>query len=281
MDCIAPKLIWPHRSIDEETDDEKPVSVRCGKCLPCLMDKRNDWSFRLEQEFKYCKRGAMFLTLTYDQKHLPSDLSVSKRDVQLFMKRLRKRDQTNSLRYFAVGEYGSRFRRPHYHILLFGAVESDVRSAWIDSKGNPIGIVHVGRVTSASVAYVTKYIVQSDSYVDGREKPFTLMSRKYGIGGKYLTDEMVAWHREDDRNYAVRDGKKIRLPRFYKEKIFHNKEQKERMRKKNVIESIKAKELERAFWETEYGAAWCDRKKEAVDRVLSRVQQKVKFSQIL
>lgn len=172
MDCIAPKLIWPHRSIDVETDDDKPVSVRCGKCLPCLMSKRNDWCFRLEQEFKWSKKGAMFLTLTYDQKHLPSDLSVSKRDLQLFMKRLRKRDKSNSLRYYAVGEYGSKFGRPHYHVLLFGACEGDVRLAWVDSKSQPIGAVHVGKVTSASVAYVTKYMVQSDSEVSGREKPF-------------------------------------------------------------------------------------------------------------
>lgn len=109
--------------------------------------------------------------------------------------------------------------------------------------------------------------------------PFTLMSRKYGIGGKYLTDEMVAWHREDDRNYCVRDGQKIRLPRFYKDKIFYNKEQKERMVKKSVMESIQAKELDRKFWEDQYGSDWCVQKKLAIDLVLSRVKKKVMFSQ--
>lgn len=280
MRCIQPKLIWPHRSIDWcDRNEESPVSVPCGKCLACLSSKRNDWSFRLEQEFKYSRNGAVFVTLTYDQKHLPSDLSVNKRDVQLFLKRLRKRYDANQIRYYIVGEYGSKYGRPHYHALLFGADSEKVRKSWVDSRAAPIGIVHVGKVTSASVAYVTKYIIQQGNEVDGRTKPFTLMSRAYGIGGKYLTDVMCAWHREDDRNYCVRDGQKIRMPKFYKDKIFYNEKQKERISKASRLQAIKQIEDERRYYVDQYGEGWSQKMIEARNEVISRIKQKVSYTQ--
>ena len=54
-----------------------------------------------------------FVTLTYDEDHLPLDRSVSRREVQLFMKRLRKAISPLRVRFFACGEYGERFGRPH------------------------------------------------------------------------------------------------------------------------------------------------------------------------
>ena len=148
-----------------------PVSVPCGKCVPCLVNKRSDWSFRLEQEHRVSKT-AHFVTLTYDAKHLRTDGSLEKRDLQLYLKRLRKNESVNygnqRLRYYAVGEYGTHGGRPHYHILLFNATdENTIRKAWRDSKGKPIGIVHVGKVEAASIAYVTKYIIQKDTYPFG------------------------------------------------------------------------------------------------------------------
>lgn len=214
MTCINLKTIFV---------DAQRFEVPCGKCIPCLGNKRSDWSFRLEQEFKYSK-GALFVTLTYDEKHRPSNGSLCKRHLQLFMKRLRKADGTNKIRYYAVGEYGGKSGRPHYHILLFNVTdESIVRKSWFDKKGRPVGIVHIGRVTPASVAYVTKYIVQPQEEVDGLEKPFSLMSRAYGIGARYLSDEMVQWHQSNGYNYVVRPGnEKSRLPRFYRDKIWPN-----------------------------------------------------------
>lgn len=185
MRCIAPKLIWPHRSVEwQSANEEYAVSVPCGKCLACLSNKRMEWIFRLEQEHKYSS-SAWFVTLTYDEKHLRSDRSLCKRDLQLYFKRLRKYDGHKNIRYYAVGEYGEVTGRPHYHILLFNAVESFIRSAWYDAKQRPIGIVHLGNVSAASIAYCTKYVIQRPEVMaDGRERPFALMSRKYGIGGR-------------------------------------------------------------------------------------------------
>lgn len=277
MDCIAPKLIWPHRSIEWcDANEEKPVSVRCGKCVPCLVAKRNDWSFRLYQEWRH-STSAHFITLTYDEKHYPGQLQ--KRDLQLFFKRLRKHDKAPNIRYFAVGEYGTNYGRAHYHALVFNtSTPNAYAKAWQDSKGKPIGIVHVGKVSAASCAYVTKYVIQSDVPGDGREKPFTLMSRKYGIGGKYLTDIMCSWHREDNRNYAIYEGQKIHLPRFYKDKIFYGKK-KEELSKASQLQAIEAKEKERKELEKIFGSQWAEKKREAVEAEISRVKQKVKFTQ--
>ena len=61
-----------------------------------------------------------FLTLTFDDQHLPVDYSVSTRDMQLFIKKLRKQVQPKQVRFYLGAEYGDLNLRPHYHIILFG-----------------------------------------------------------------------------------------------------------------------------------------------------------------
>lgn len=210
--------------------DDELLLVDCGKCLPCLINKRSDWSFRLMQEYKAASCAA-FITLTYHPKFVP-DQGLSKRHVQLFMKRLRKLCPER-LRYFLVGEYGTRSGRPHYHIILFNYEGGLHRlyEAWSTVKGEPFGIVHIGKVTEASIRYTTKYVIQRNAYSYGsKSRPFMLCSRAYGLGLNYLTDEMVAWHRgtrsvkmmtpELARTYTMIYGEKGRLPRYYKDKIW-------------------------------------------------------------
>jgi len=293
MNCVNPRTIH----VDGRAE---PIQVPCGKCIPDLMNKRADWSFRLEQEYKYSK-SAIFVTLTYDQKHAPSDGSLDKRHLQLYLKRLRKKDGTNKIRYYAVGEYGTRSGRPHYHLLLFNANESHARSSWTDSNGDPVGIVHIGSVTPASVAYVTKYIVQPFCEVQGLLKPFATMSRAYGIGGRYLSDEMVQWHRCDDRNYALRDGAKCRLPRFYREKIwplvkenekatrvtrafqrdliwFKTKDR-QRVSSASMALSLENQRKEKQWYVDNHGDDWERIMIEARNAVFARVKTKVAYTQ--
>ena len=289
MNCIATRYI--------EVNDIT-VEVPCNRCIPCLINKRNDWSFRLEQEYKH-SRSALFVTLTYDEKHLPTDASLNKKHIQDYLKRLRKRDGTNTIRYFAVGEYGSNYGRPHYHVILFNCSESHARASWNDSKGNPIGMVHIGKVTAASIAYCTKYIVQPELSAPGLQKPFSLMSRKYGIGAHYLTDEMVAWHRSGMRNYTMRYDQKCRLPRFYREKIWPSVKAKKgqsltgiqsyisqsfAFEKQRVSNSAKTlvnsnREKEIAYWKEAHPTRWEAAMAESRNAIIERVKSKVKFTQ--
>lgn len=193
------------------------MCVPCGRCPFCTATKRSDWATRLEYEAKL-HLSKKFVTLTYANAHLHwnhGQPQLCKADLQKWFKRVRKAGY--KLRYYAVGEYGSSTYRPHYHVLLFGDVPDDViRSSWI------LGQVHIGSVTQASIMYCLGYIVNSKGafMLHHRIPPFSLMSRKPGLGANYLTPEMVKWHKDDRRNFVLVDGAKRHLPRYYKTKIF-------------------------------------------------------------
>lgn len=272
MTCANQKELW--------VDGRGFILVPCGKCIPCLQNKRNDWSFRLGVEHRVSK-SSMFVTLTYDEKHLRTDRSLNKRDLQLFFKRLRKIHEDGvRIRYYAVGEYGSHFGRPHYHVLLFNCVEQLVRKAWRDSKGNAIGLVHIGKVTEASIAYCTKYIMQKGSYPEGVLAPFCTMSRAYGIGAHYLSDSMVDWHRENDANYVVRPGGVHgRLPRFYREKIWFHEHDKRRISAAAFAMVEAQQKLEDEYYREVFGPQAEEQKAIAFNRWASSIASKLKFSQ--
>ena len=129
------------------------LQVACGKCPACRVRRSSDWTLRLSHEYSLHEHKGIFLTLTYDDKHIPTFQSVIKKDLQDFIKRLRKKIYPRKIKYFACGEYGSKNNRPHYHLILFGvdnqsksdrracmeswAPYNDSKCDW--SKLNPVG----------------------------------------------------------------------------------------------------------------------------------------------
>lgn len=95
------------------------IDVPCGRCTGCRLAKARDWAIRSHHEASL-HDASSFITLTYDDQHLPSDYSVHKRVWQLFMMRLRERILPRQIRFLACGEYGGQSLRPHYHALIFG-----------------------------------------------------------------------------------------------------------------------------------------------------------------
>ena len=79
---------------------------------------------------------AVFVTLTYDDEHLPENASLVVSDLQKYIKRVRKEcDKIGKrIRYFACGEYGDRYGRPHYHAIIFGLSQSKSDKVIMDSK---------------------------------------------------------------------------------------------------------------------------------------------------
>ena len=156
----------------------------CGKCLQCLKRRASAWSFRLMQEEKRSDSG-LFVTLTYDTRSVPITengfMTLQKQDVQKFFKRLRKLLPGAKIKYYACGEYGGHTLRPHYHIILFNADAASVASAW-SLDGTPIGHIHYGLVTGASVGYTLKYMMKPAIIPmhsrDDRVKEFSLMSKE-------------------------------------------------------------------------------------------------------
>lgn len=201
------------------------VQIPCGKCLECMRTRSSEWQFRIKYELKV-SRSSYFITLTYDDDHLPSDGSLSKSELQRFFKRLRK---FIPLRYFACGEYGDHFGRPHYHFLLFTDMSLSIdRIDKLLSRCWKLGFYKIGTVTNQSIAYVTKYMLKKiGDFKDSKQAPFQLMSRKPGLGSSFLTPQMVKYISQGDGKFDyMLDGVKVPIPRYFKDKIL-TKEQKE------------------------------------------------------
>lgn len=209
---------------------EKTINVPCGRCPDCCKRRTSGWSFRLMQEDKR-SMNSHFITLTYDTAHVPISkngfMELRKRDLQLFFKRLRKAQSyilpNWNIRYYAVGEYGGRTRRPHYHIILFNVDIKLINEAW------NLGDIHYGQLSAASVGYTLKYISKEKKGAlhrnDDRTPMFSLMSK--GLGSNYLTDAMIKWHKSNLENHVhctTNDGKKLSMPRYYKDKIYTESE---------------------------------------------------------
>lgn len=210
MLCLSPI------TISKKSGSGQPyrVTVPCSRCVACLSRQRKAWSFRILQELKVSS-SAYFVTLTYNDENVKD---VNKRDIQLFLKKLRKQ-QKEKIRYYIVAEYGEKTNRPHYHGIFFNL---ELSKNVIENIWNQ-GLIHIGNVSSASINYVTKYMLKKSGVK--KEKCFSLCS--IGIGKNYLNDN-YSYHKNQKRFYTVLEGgEKINLPRYYKEKIFSLKDKRE------------------------------------------------------
>lgn len=191
----------PHKVVSGEVFLTEPIDIPCGCCIGCRMAKAKEWKIRNCLESSYHGSDQHFITLTYDDEHLPinefGEPYLKKDDLSLFMRYIRR--NCGDFRFFGCGEYGENTQRPHFHLLLYGRLNGfsligvnkfsckDVDKAW--SKGNAI----VEAVTPGSIAYVSGYCVkkQRDPYFESYPvKPFINMSRKPGIGFQWVLDHM-------------------------------------------------------------------------------------------
>lgn len=243
--------------------DEESVGmfkVPCGKCYACRGNKAEEMAYRLVDEKRYHKESC-FVTLTYDEESVPKKEwygykinELRKKDVQLFMKRLR-RVKNKKIRYYVVGEYGEGLLRPHYHCMLFGVRFYDLEEIYIDGKIRytskelsriwKYGFNTVGDITGDSSYYVSKYMNKMDSdIVDkldryGLQRPFTLVSKGRGeikgIGSRFIKDHSEEFEK---RGFRYIDGYKKGIGRYYKNKILDTEEKKDRYynRCKNYID---------------------------------------------
>ncbi len=128
------------------------------------------------------------------------------------------------LKYYMVGEYGGQTERPHYHSILFNLPtfyrnnESYIQKIWSH------GQIQIDEVTPASIAYVCGYVNKLKHFNnlgenDDRQKEFTRVSK--GMGLNYLTPNRIkSMQKKLNPFLTIEDGKKIPLPRYYKDKVF-------------------------------------------------------------
>jgi len=178
-------------------------------------------------------RSAHFITLTYDTDSVPITkagyMSLDKTDVQKFFKRLRKNalrpDANYPIKYYLAGEYGGKKMRPHYHAIIFNiATPDEVLNAW-SLEAKALGSVHFGEVSAASIGYCMKYMSKVSKIPmhrnDDRQPEFGLMSKH--LGDNYLNLQSIKYHLADVTHrmcLTIEDGKKIAMPRYYKDKIY-------------------------------------------------------------
>lgn len=242
MPCYHPIPMWHSKNINKETgkrpltanygDAWRPLGclpqtiyVPCGQCVGCRLEYSRQWAMRCVHEFETAGRVGSFITLTYNPDNLPPDGKVHKEHVQKFFKRLRKKFGSG-IRFFACGEYGHNFKRPHYHAIIFGLQFPDLiihtvkhgyqyyRSPILERLW-PYGFSLVGNVTFESAAYVARYVFkkQKGDDVDDSLQPFVLMSRMPGLGHDWYDKYKNQIYPNDF--IVIRDGITCKPPQYY------------------------------------------------------------------
>lgn len=209
--CKSPFLIRSPVSVSGDKREPFLYSyVPCGKCKSCLERKREDWAIRMYLESIFTDTPTYFVTLTYDDEHLPIKVindvpfsNLNKDDFIKFFKRLRKNYSGSSkspLRYFAAGEYGDKFGRAHWHLVLFGLNMNKnesyefIQKCW-SINGSPLGFVKVDCCNIRRMMYVAKYVNKVDydeEYQElGLQPPFHLCSDRPGLGSGIFLPQNV------------------------------------------------------------------------------------------
>lgn len=213
---------------------DRILYVPCGKCAACMHNLRNDWIIRLKKEMDAAST-CYFLTLTYDDEHLPINdagfPTLVKSDFVDWFKRFRERSNRDwsgaarlKMKYFAVGEYGGDLGRPHYHLLLFNYpfgidnlhdIGHELWSKCVDYEFD----CRIG--SGALIGYITKYMLKQyddDSLDSSQLRPFRLLSK--GLGKSIVDDSYLVDYLRDARSRTISDGRfKYRVPRYFKDKI--------------------------------------------------------------
>lgn len=239
--------------------------IPCNKCIGCKLKYAREWATRCMMELQY-HDSAYFVTLTYNDQHVPRSfyvepdtgeahevMTLNRRDVQLFLMRLRKAFPSSKIMYYGCAEYGPNTWRPHYHIILFGVPLDDLQikrqnvdgtvTAWFSPKlqacwslrpfGNyspildAIGDVECSPVTWATCSYTARYVIKKQLCLNGVDfyqrfgmvRPFTFMSLKPAVGKRYFDDhpDIYDW---DSVPLPTPDGCKLVFPPRYFDKLY-------------------------------------------------------------
>lgn len=254
------KIIFPKGSIGSDeylaSIGAERLAIPCGQCLGCRLEYSRQWAIRCYFEAKQYEHN-YFVTLTYDDAHLPiaphakvdkstgevTDLkdvaTLSPRDLQLFLKRLRTNSKREfgheGIRFFACGEYGPQTNRPHYHLILFNCPLNCLqfekrengymyyRSPFLEKTWGK-GFVIVTDFSFATAGYVARYMLKKHKGLDrdyyeqnGLYPEFTRCSRKPGIGREYYELNKDNIYQTDEVFLPQKDGPplKCKPPKYF------------------------------------------------------------------
>lgn len=208
-----------------------PFQVPCGYCILCRKEHARQTAVRIYHEAQ-THNISSFITLSYSDKHLPEHGSLQYADLRRFLDRMRKR--LNGMRFYAVGEYGDKRQRPHYHACIFGHAFTEHRTIlrtlptllWTNpylEEAWGLGLVSVGALTFETARYTASYVTKKlrlkQKYVRTDEEtgelialqqPKCFMSRNLGRAWWEQFGQQVA-----EKDYVIIDGRRQKPPRAY------------------------------------------------------------------
>lgn len=225
---------------------DQPMEVPCGQCIGCRLERSRQWAVRIMHEASMHEDN-VFVTLTYDDEHLPYRGCLQKQDFQKFMKRLRKKFR-GRISFYHCGEYGDENWRPHYHAILFGVDFADRVFYSENGRGEKLytsetlsglwgrGLAVFGDVTFESAAYCARYCVKKvtgDAAVLHYQRVDAVSGERYQLPPEYATMSLKTsdgvggigfrWLQkfgkevEDDDSVVMR-GREMLPPRYYDKK---------------------------------------------------------------
>lgn len=223
---------------DERT---RYVPVGCGKCMECMKQKARAWKVRLHEEIRIKKIEIKYVTFSFsNESMIELNNEVNKGNVKAIGYKLDNETATLAVRrylerwrwkykksqkHWLVTELGQQnTERIHIHGLIWTNESLEtVEKIW--AYGN----VWFGNyVNEKTVNYIVKYI----NKVDAKHKyykPIILTSP--GIGSNYIkrldSEKNMFKGIDTNETYKTRDGIKLPLPTYYRNKIYHEEEKEE------------------------------------------------------
>jgi len=211
------------------------VPVGCGKCIECMKQKSRTWYVRLTEEIKTNKNG-VFVTLTYSNESIKAlqnelkniqgyelDNELATLSTRRFLERWRKKHK-KSVKHWLVTELGhENTENIHIHGIIFTDHKEDIEKIW------QYGYVYKGEyVNERTISYITKYITKTDE----KHKYYTpKILTSPGVGKEYInkidSKNNKYKGKETTETYKNRQGHKMNLPTYYRNKIYTEEEREE------------------------------------------------------
>lgn len=224
----------PPKCTDERL---KYIPVTCQNCEECRKAKQREWRVRMLEEIKSDIRGK-FVTLTFTEEWLDilekesnstEANQVTTKAIRLFLERWRAKHK-KSLKHWFITELGHKnTERVHIHGIIFTDEEKEeIEKRW------GYGRVDVGySMNEKCVNYVMKYILK----VDEDHKNFRgriLVSPGIGKGyiAKFNAKQNKYVPNGTDETYRLENGAKVKLPTYYRNKIYTEEQREELWKEK-------------------------------------------------
>ena len=216
--------------------DKYCIKTPCCTCPSCRKQRANGWLVRAFFEFCGNDRQAFFLSLDFDNEHLPTYKGQACFDSEIMKKFLKRlRSYIGKFRYFYATDFGGFLKRPHYHLIClpensFSTEDffSLVKKSW--QQGHYTNVECIDSVQHnrlKALQYVTSYATKDITFdldqtfkdLPMRYRPRTQASK--GFGARALEEGIISpetlLNQESVSLPIGQNGKLVKfpIPRYY------------------------------------------------------------------